>query len=59
MRGCKKGRRIAGAIRDLMGFGRLSLVNKGQLWTNLGAVAAVLVAFAVIFVKNAPGNTKD
>ncbi len=43
----------------MMGFGRLSLVNKGQLWTNLGAVAAVLVAFAVIFVKNAPGNTKN
>jgi hypothetical protein len=31
-------------------------VNKGQRWINLGAVAAVLVAFALIFVRNAPGN---
>jgi len=35
------------------------LVNKGQRWLNLGAVAAVIVAFALIFVKNAPGNTNN
>jgi len=34
-------------------------VNKGQRLINLGAVAAVLVAFALIFVKNAPGNTTN
>jgi sulfate/thiosulfate transport system substrate-binding protein len=32
-------------------------VNKLQRWINLGAVAAVVVAFALIFVKNAPDNT--
>lgn len=34
-------------------------MNKGQRWLNLGAVAAVIVAFALIFVKNAPGNTNN
>jgi sulfate/thiosulfate transport system substrate-binding protein len=34
-------------------------VNKFQRWLNLGAVAAVVVAFALIFVKNAPGNTTN
>jgi len=34
-------------------------VNKVQHWINLGAVAAVVVAFALIFVKNAPGNTTN
>jgi len=32
-------------------------VNDRQRWLNLGAVGAVIVAFALIFAKNAPGNT--
>jgi sulfate/thiosulfate transport system substrate-binding protein len=34
-------------------------VDNGQRWINLGAVAAVLVAFALIFAKNTPGNTDN
>jgi sulfate transport system substrate-binding protein len=34
-------------------------MNNGQRWINFGAVAAVLVAFALIFAKNAPGNTTN
>jgi sulfate/thiosulfate transport system substrate-binding protein len=34
-------------------------VNSGQRWLNLGAVAAVVVAFALIFAKNTPGNTNN
>lgn len=34
-------------------------MNNGQRWINFGAVAAVLVAFALIFVKNTPGNTTN
>ena len=32
-------------------------MKNGQRWLNLGAVGAVIVAFALIFAKNAPGNT--
>src|SRR5271154_410407 len=32
-------------------------MKNGQRWLNLGAVGAVIVAFALIFTKNAPGNT--
>ena len=32
-------------------------MNDRQRWLNLGAVGAVIVAFALIFAKNAPGNT--
>jgi sulfate/thiosulfate transport system substrate-binding protein len=34
-------------------------VNNGQGWINFGAVAAVVVAFALIFAKNVPGNTHN
>jgi sulfate/thiosulfate transport system substrate-binding protein len=34
-------------------------VKINQRWINFGAVAAVIVAFALIFVKNAPGNTDN
>jgi sulfate/thiosulfate-binding protein len=34
-------------------------MNNGQRWINLGAVAAVLVAFALIFAKNTPGDTTN
>jgi sulfate/thiosulfate-binding protein len=34
-------------------------VNNGQRWLNLGAITAVAVAIALIFVKNAPGNTNN
>jgi sulfate/thiosulfate transport system substrate-binding protein len=32
-------------------------VNNGQRWLNFGAVAAVVLAFGLIFTRNAPGNT--
>jgi sulfate/thiosulfate-binding protein len=35
----------------------LGQVKNGQRWLNLGAVGAVVLAFALIFAKNAPGNT--
>ena len=34
-------------------------MNNGQGWINFGAVAAVVVAFALIFAKNVPGNTHN
>ena len=32
-------------------------MNNGQRWLNLGSLAAVVVAFALIIAKNAPGKT--
>jgi len=34
-------------------------VHTRQRWINIGAVAAVIVAFALISAKNAPGNTDN
>jgi sulfate/thiosulfate transport system substrate-binding protein len=34
-------------------------VKNGQGWINFGSVAAVVVAFALIFAKNVPGNTNN
>jgi sulfate/thiosulfate transport system substrate-binding protein len=34
-------------------------VSNGQRWINLGAVAAVVMAFTLIFVKNLPGNINN
>jgi sulfate/thiosulfate-binding protein len=34
-------------------------VKNRQRWLNLAAVAAVVVAFALIFVKNVPGNANN
>ena len=34
-------------------------MKNGQRWINLGAVGFVVLAFALIFAKNAPGNSNN
>src|SRR5271170_7003001 len=34
-------------------------VKTSQRWLNIGAVAAVVVAFALIWTRNAPGNVNN